>query len=87
MTPILNALGISLDGLRNLKTEFCKKFSAEFVDNKPAVAYFSVAGTGRRDFPETCGAFLLFHKYISALTGQANDALVTVDSAKWGRLI
>lgn len=82
LTPILNALGISLDGLRNLKTQFCKEFSAKFVDNA-AVAYFSVAGAGRRDFPETSGAFLLFHKYISALTGQANDALVTVDSAKW----
>jgi hypothetical protein len=54
-----------------------------YVDN-PAVAYFSVAGAGRSEFPETCGTFLLFHKYISALTGEANDGLVAVSSAKWG---
>jgi triacylglycerol lipase len=79
----LNALGISLDGLRNLTTPSCQRFSATFV-NDPAVAYFSVAGKGRSGFPETAAAFLLFHKYISALTGQPNDGLVTVESAQWG---
>lgn len=79
----LNALGISLDGLRDLTTERCQQFSAKFV-NDPAVAYFSVAGKGRAGFPETAAAFLLFHKYISALTGQPNDGLVGVDSAQWG---
>ena len=81
-----NALGISLDGLRDLTTERCQRFSAKFV-NDPAVAYFSVAGKGRAGFPETAAAFLLFHKYISALTGQPNDGLVGVDSAQWGRSI
>ena len=81
--PALDALGISLDGLRNLTTQSCQKFSAAYTDN-PAVAYFSVAGTGRPNFPETCAAFLLLHKYISAFTGQANDGLVAIPSAKWG---
>jgi triacylglycerol lipase len=84
LQPALDALGISLDGLRNLTTGYCKQFSAAYT-NSPAVAYFSVAGTGRIGFLETCAPFVLFHKYISALTGEANDGLVTVASAKWGQ--
>jgi len=85
LTPVLNALGVSLDGLRNLTTQYCQKFSAACADN-PSVAYFSVAGAGRSSFPETAAVFLLFHKYIAALTGEQNDGLVTVASAKWGTL-
>jgi triacylglycerol lipase len=84
LQPVLDALGISLNGLRDLTTQSCQAFSAKYVDD-PAVAYFSVAGSGRPGFPETAAAFLLFYKYISAQTGQPNDGLVTVDSAQWGR--
>jgi triacylglycerol lipase len=84
LQPALDALGISLDGLRNLTTAYCRQFSAACTDN-PAVAYFSVAGAGRAGFPEACAPFFFFHKYISSLTGDANDGLVTVASAKWGR--
>ena len=83
LQPVLDALGISLNGLRNLTTPSCKAFSAKYVDD-PAVAYFSVAGSGRPGFPETAAALLLLYKYISAQTGRANDGLVTVDSAQWG---
>ena len=85
LQPALDALNISLDGLRNLTTAYCRQFSATYTDD-PAVAYFSVAGSGRGGLLETCAAFFLFHKYIYALTGQANDGLVTVASARWGRL-
>ena len=84
LQPALDALGISLNGLRNLTTDFCQKFSVTCT-NAPAVAYFSVAGTGRSKFPFTCRLFVLFHQYISALTGEANDGLVTVSSAQWGQ--
>jgi triacylglycerol lipase len=78
------ALGFSLDGLRNLTTDHCKQFSATYTNN-PAVAYFSVAGVGRPDaYAPTCGLLLLFHGYISALTHQANDGLVSISSAQWG---
>jgi triacylglycerol lipase len=84
LQPALDALGISLNGLRNLTTTYCQKFSAT-CRNASAVAYFSVAGAGRIDFPFTSRLFFLFHQYISALTGQANDGMVTVPSAKWGK--
>lgn len=79
----LNNLGISLDGLRDLTTASCHAFSAKYT-NHPSVAYYSVAGSGRRGFLPTASALLLFHHYIQASTGKANDGLVTVESAKWG---
>ena len=85
-TPLdlaLNELGISLDGLRDLTTASCQAFSARYT-NHPAVAYFSVAGSGRVGFVPTASALLLFHHYIFASTGRPNDGLVTVDSASWG---
>ena len=80
---VLDDLGISLDGLRDLTTSVCEAFSAKFSNN-PLVAYFSFAGTGRPNFPQTASLFLLFHQYIFARTGQPNDGMVAVDSAKWG---
>jgi len=84
LQPALDALGISLDGLRNLTTDYCQNIFNPIYKDNSAVAYFSVAGSGRPGFPGTCRFFALFHQYISALTGQANDGLVTVPSAQWG---
>ena len=80
---VLNDLGISLDGLRELTTASCHAFSAKYT-NHPSVAYYSVAGSGRRGLLPTASALLVFHRYICARTGKANDGLVTVESAKWG---
>jgi triacylglycerol lipase len=80
----LGELGISLDGLRNLTTAYCRKFSAAYTDN-PAVAYFSVAGSGRAGLFKTSRLLFWFHTYIASLTGEANDGLVTVSSARWGQ--
>jgi triacylglycerol lipase len=84
LQPALDALGISLDGLRSLTTVYCTQFSSTYTDS-PAVAYFSVAGSGRAGFLKTCALLLLFHNYVAAITGQANDGLVTVASAQWGK--
>jgi triacylglycerol lipase len=84
LQPALDALGISLDGLRDLTTDYCQKVFTPKFTNNPSVAYFSVGGKGRSEFPGTCRFFALFHQYISALTGQENDGLVTVASAQWG---
>ena len=83
LEPALNALNISLNGLRDLTTAACRSFSAKYVDN-PAVTYFSSAGSGRPGFPQTSAPFLLFHQYISAATGQPSDGMVPVSSAQWG---
>ena len=79
----LNALSISLNGLRNLTTSACQLFSEKYVDN-PHVSYFSSAGSGRESFPQASAPFLLFHHYIMAAKGQASDGMVPVSSAQWG---
>lgn len=79
----LNALSISLNGLRNLTTSACQAFSTKYVDN-PTVSYFSSAGSGRAGFPEASAPFFLFHQYILAATGQASDGMVPVPSSQWG---
>jgi triacylglycerol lipase len=84
ITDAVMATGISLNGLRDLTTASCQEFSKKYTDN-PQVAYFSVAGSGRPGFPGTCSAFLLFHAYIHAKTGQLNDGLVALGSAAWGK--
>lgn len=84
ITDVALATGISLNGLRDLTTASCQKFSATYTDN-PQVAYFSVGGSGRAGFLKTAAPFLMFHAYVYAQTGLANDGLVTVGSAAWGR--
>ncbi len=83
METALSALGISLNGLRDLTTASCEVFSRKYID-RPNVSYFSAGGGGRSSFPPTASMFLLFHAYVSAKTGQSNDGLVTVGSAVWG---
>lgn len=83
LEPALNALGISLNGLRDLTTRSCQSFAEQYPNN-PDVSYFSSAGSGRPSFPETSAPFLLFHHYIWSATGQANDGMVPVSSAPWG---
>ena len=83
LEPVLNALSISLNGLRNLTTSACRSFSEKYIDN-PNVSYFSNAGSGRAGFPQASAPFLLFHQYISAATGQPSDGMVPVPSAQWG---
>jgi triacylglycerol lipase len=79
----LDAIGISLNGLRDLTTARCTAFSTKYRNN-PSTAYFSSAGSGRASFPPTSSPLLLFHKFIEALTGLENDGLVSIVSASWG---
>jgi triacylglycerol lipase len=80
----LKKLGISLDGLRNLTSDYCQHVFNPTYINAPQVSYYSVAGSGRTTFPPTAALLLLFHQYIAARTGEANDGLVTTTSAQWG---
>jgi len=80
----LNKLGISLVGLRDLTTQYCQQVFNPTYHDSPDVAYYSVAGCGRTRFPPTSASLLLFHHYIAARTGDANDGLVAAASAHWG---
>jgi triacylglycerol lipase len=77
-----DAVDISFDALGDLTTASCKTFE-KYVNN-PNVAYFSVAGGGRDRIPDTSGFFVLSHAYVLSTTGEANDGMVPISSARWG---
>lgn len=84
LDAVLGKLGISREGMRELKTEYCQQvFNAKYV-NSPDVRYFSAAGAGRTSFPATAALFFLFGQYLAARTGDSNDGLVTTTSSQWG---
>jgi len=60
-----------------------QKFNQRYPDH-PAIRYSSVAGAGRPGTSATARILLPFHEYIQAHTGQPNDGLVHVASARWG---
>jgi len=84
IAEMLAKFEISLDGLRDLRTDRCKKFS-ETHGNRPGVDYFCIAGVGRHElFNKTWTLFQPLHAYISLQTHEDNDGLVTRSSSQWG---
>jgi hypothetical protein len=79
LQPALDALGTSLDALRNLTTAYCKQFSATYT-NHPS----PWPEPDRKGCSILARSFSCF-RTIAALTGPANDGLVTRSSAQWGQ--
>ena len=86
----IQALGISLYGLRDLTTTSATNFNKDNIDN-PGVRYSCVAGQGRRfsltrvlrlDFRKTCLLLLPFNEYMKLKTGEENDGVVAITSAQ-----
>jgi triacylglycerol lipase len=77
---LMRALGIDVDGLRDLTTEACAAFNHR-VSDVPGVAYFSISAA----CPCECAAAALrpSHRIIQRAQGD-NDGLVSVASARWG---
>jgi triacylglycerol lipase len=80
---MIEHLGISLDGLHDLTMEACERFNQKYIDH-PNVRYFSIAGQGRAEGRPTAKLLYPTYKYIKKKTGESNDGLVTVASARWG---
>ena len=83
IAAVLAKFDISLEGLRDLRTDRCTTFSATH-GNRPGVDYFSIAGIGRPGFIKTWALFVPLHKFISVETHEENDGLVTRKSSQWG---
>jgi triacylglycerol lipase len=79
---VLAKFDISLDGLRDLRTDRCRAFSATHP-NRPGVDYFCIAGTGRPGI-KTWALFVPLHGYIFLQTQEQNDGLVARSSSQWG---
>lgn len=79
----ITALGIPLDGLRDLTTREAVEFNKRTPDRE-GVRYFHIAGKGRDGMLPTSGPLLLAHLHIKECTGEENDGLVSVSSAARG---
>jgi triacylglycerol lipase len=80
---MLNHVGMSVEGLHALTTNSMQEFNGRYPDH-PEVAYFSVAGVGRAGPRPTALILRPLHHYILSHTGELNDAMVTLSSARWG---
>jgi triacylglycerol lipase len=80
---VLAKFEVSLDGLRDLRTDRCRVFSETHPD-RPGVDYSCIAGIGRPGFIKTWILFVPLHKFISSHTHEDNDGLVTRSSSRWG---
>ena len=79
---VANHFGISLEGLNDLTSAAAIEFNKEVRDHKD-VNYFSFAGEGRSGLLHTSGFFVPYHAFMRLATGEANDGVVSVSSAKW----
>lgn len=76
-------LGISLEGLADLRTSWAAEFNAQY-GNHPDVRYFSVAGGGYTPGLPTSRIMYRSWQYIHDKTGEVNDGAVPLSSAQWG---
>jgi triacylglycerol lipase len=79
--------GIDTGALGNLTTQEASA-TPDVAQTHPHIRYRSYFASGRpHDRPlelPTCVAFVPTHKYIQLVTGQENDGMVPLDSAKYG---
>ena len=79
--------GIDTGALGNLTTQEASA-TPDVAQSHPYIRYRSYFASGRpHDLPlelPTCVAFVPTHKYIQLITGQENDGMVALDSAKYG---
>lgn len=80
----LELLDISTQGLANLTTSWTARFNRTYVDH-PDVRYLSAAGGGRPEERPTSRLLYGSWKWVHKITGEANDGLIPVSSARWGR--
>jgi hypothetical protein len=78
---MLDRLGIDSEALLDLGTDGMKQFNQSFLDH-PQVRYFSVTGAGRSAVLQTSLFLFELYHHIRSVTGEDNDGLVAVSSAR-----
>jgi triacylglycerol lipase len=79
----MQKLGIDVQAISDLTTESCARFNQK-IDDAPGVNYFSIAGS--RPWHRIPAFLLHSFRMIHEAEG-ANDGLVSVTSANWGRYL
>jgi len=78
-------LGVDIGALADLTTERASKVP-DVAQTHPHIRYRSYFGAGRDGARPTCIALAPTHGYVQLTTGQANDGVVAMDSARYGEL-
>jgi triacylglycerol lipase len=83
---VLRQLNISIGALEDLTTAGALRIP-NVVKSHPHIRYRSCFAEGRPSpSAPTCGVLLPTHEYVQSVTHQANDGLVALDSATYGKL-
>ncbi|MGZ5018755.1 MAG: esterase/lipase family protein [Methylobacter sp.] len=82
----LSKLGVSVNGLRDLTTEFGNSFDEKTTDNA-SVKYFWTTGVGRAWPMKASGLLWPSYEYMKLIKGEDNDGAVPISSASHGELI
>jgi triacylglycerol esterase/lipase EstA (alpha/beta hydrolase family) len=83
ITQIVRDLGLVTGALGDLTTTGAARIP-DAAQTHPHIRYRSYFATGRAGSRPTSFALLATHIFIETVTGQPNDGLVTLDSAKYG---
>lgn len=79
----IGLLGVDTGALANLTTQEASKVP-DAAQTHPHIRYRSHFASGRPGPLPTCFALAPTHHYIYAVTGQANDGVVALNSARYG---
>lgn len=83
ISQALGLLGIPTGALANLTTESASRVP-DAAQTHPHIRYRSYFASGRPGLLPTCFALAPTHHYVHSVTGQANDGVVALDSARYG---
>ncbi len=83
ISQVLDLLGVPARALENLTTKGALSVP-DVAQTHPHIRYRSYFGAGRPGFPPTSFILAPTHHFISSVTGQPNDGLVALDSARYG---
>ena len=79
----LNQLSIPIGALGDLTTEGASRIPDVFK-TRPHIRYRSHFAAGRSQLSPTCVILAPTHHYVHLVTGQPNDGVVALDSARYG---
>jgi triacylglycerol lipase len=80
----LGLLSIPTGALEDLTTEGAKKRIPDVARTHPHIRYRSHFAAGRAGLLPTCVILAPTHNYVHLVTGQPNDGVVALDSARYG---
>jgi triacylglycerol lipase len=83
VSDAVGRIGVSTGALANLTAQRASQVP-DAARIRPKIRYRSYAATGRLGLLPTSFLLTPFHHYVRFITGQANDGLVTKDSAMYG---